>query len=130
MNKKSTSKPRLSNQELPPDPPSIVPPVAPPGRFVFWPAISVVGLVLGWLLVNGATARKNYLAFSSWARHDAIYKGTWTNDQEGLTESPKPGESIWLNVEMADGTFDGEIHSEKLCSRLPFNYLLFDGCCC
>lgn len=91
------------------------------------------GLVAVLGVIGGADAIvRNVQSGAAWARDDARYVGSWTNDATGellddarLTSVPE--EIVWLTLHSDRGTLSGSIHSGQLCKHLPWNYVLFEG---
>jgi hypothetical protein len=98
---------------------------------LLWSGIAAVSVFLGWLLVNGDVALKNYRSFQAWARNDAAFTGTWANKARqghiGIEGVKQPSDVLWLSIKVDNGTINGAIHGAKLCEFTPNNYLSFDG---
>jgi hypothetical protein len=94
--------------------------------------LSAIAAVVGWLLVSGEAALGTIRNARDYLRNDAVLVGTWSNDGEGSVESTdwaikSPEDLIWLSMKVEDGEITGVIHSPRLCSFSPWNYVQVDG---
>jgi len=92
----------------------------------------MVGGATGWLLASGSDVINNTEKAWAWWRIDHTYSGRWSNDAEGHLDGGPPGSLIGENVVelslyVEDGKVYGDIHNQRLCKALPWQYVMIDG---
>lgn len=96
-----------------------------------WPIITGVVVVTGWLLTNGQNAITTSEKAWVWWQIDHTYSGRWSNDSEGHIESPfwaaRDGEKVVLALHVEGREATGDVHSERLCNYLPWQYVFIEG---
>jgi hypothetical protein len=95
-------------------------------------ALSIAGAGVGWLVLNGADAYGKIDRAWEWWQIDQTISGYWTNDSEGHLDPPidvasAEGERTELAVFVKGGNVSGDVHTERLCNFLPWQYVQIEG---
>ena len=124
----------------PPAPPS-APPKAPWYKRT-WVIVAAVGSAAFTIGMNGPTLLQNirklptevettHDQYVSWLKEDAEWAGDWSTFPEGIVDMAdmrlSEGIDLKISLQAKNGELGGMIAAGKICSNVPFDFLLLRG---
>lgn len=124
-----------------PPAPAPVPPKSPWYKRT-WVIVVAVGSVVYTLGMNGQTLLQNirklptevettYDQYVSWLKEDAEWAGDWSTFPEGVVDMAdmrlSEGIDLKISLKAKNGELGGMIAAGKVCSNVPFDFLMLRG---